>query len=337
MTKPIIAVAAMILVEECKLRLDDPVDKWLSELANRQVLQRLDGPLDETVPAARPITLRDLLTFRLGFGVLLGPANATPIQQAINDLKLVGFGAPDPATPHTPDEWLRRLATLPLMHQPGERWLYNTGSYVLGVLIARVANQSLETFLSERIFEPLGMQDTAFSVPSGKLNRFATSYWPNAQTGALELYDSVEESRWKTPPAFPDGGAGLVSTADDYAAFGQMMLNQGKAGNLRILSRLSVELMTTDHLTAEQKRRDGFFPGYWDYRSWGFGLSVTTGRDQVSAVPGGFGWDGGYGTSWFSDPNERMTAILMTQRAQFPLRSSLYRDFWTLVYQSIDD
>ncbi len=337
MTKPITAAAAMILVEECKLRLDEPVDRLLPELASRRVLKRLDGPLDDTVPANRPITVRDLLTLRMGLGVIMGPPAAYPIQKAVSELQIVGFGPPNQSTPHDPDQWIRRLATLPLMHQPGEKWMYNTGSYVLGVLIARASGQPLEMFFRERIFEPLGMKDTGFSVPAAKLDRLAAAYWPNAETGELELHDGVADSQWSPPPAFPDAGAGLVSTIDDYLAFGQMMLNKGKHGNERILSRLSVETMMTDQLTPEQKAVSGFFPGFWDSRGWGFGVSMVTRRDGVAAVPGRFGWDGGYGTSWASDPKEDMVAILMTQRAGFPLLSGIYLDFWTSAYQAIDD
>jgi CubicO group peptidase (beta-lactamase class C family) len=337
MTKPITAAAAMMLVEECKLRLDDPVDRLLPELADRKVLKRMDGPLDDTEPARRAITLRDLLTFRLGLGMIWGPPDLYPIQKAISALEIVGFGPPDQATPLGPDEWLRRLGTLPLMHQPGERWMYNTGSYVLGVLIARASGRTLEDFLRERLFEPLGMKDTGFSVAAAKLDRLATSYWVNQRTGALDLYDGVADSRWCRPPVFADGGAGLVSTVDDYLAFGRMMLNQGRHGSERILSRPSVELMTADHLTPRQKELAAFLPGIWDHRGWGFGVSVVTGRDELSATPGRFGWDGGYGTSWASDPEEEMVAILMTQCAQFPLFSRVYRDFWTAAYQAIDD
>ena len=337
MTKPITAVATMILVEECKLRLDEPVDRLLPELANRRVLKRFDGPLDDTVPAVRPITVRDLLTFRLGLGMLFGPSDALPIQKAIEELEIVGFGPPNQSTPHDPDEWLRRLATLPLAHQPGEVWMYNLGSYVLGVLIARAAGQSFESFLHERILEPLGMKDTAFSVPQEKLDRLATSYWANQQTGSLDFHDGVRDSKWSKAPAFADGGAGLVSTVDDYLAFGWMLLNGGRHGNARILSRLSIQAMTTDHLTSAQKAVSGFFPGYWDNRGWGFGVSIVTARDGVSNVPGRFGWDGGYGTSWSSDPKEDMVAILMTQRAEFPLFSNVHLDFWTSAYQAIDD
>jgi len=234
MTKPVTAAAAMILVEECKLRLDDPVDGLLPELADRQVLKRLDGPLDDTEPAKRAITLRDLLTLRMGFGMLMVPPDTYPIQTAVDDLQL-GQGLHQPSLPPEPDEWIRRLGTLPLMHQPGEKWLYHTGSDVLGVLIARSSGQAFDTFLQERIFEPLGMKDTAFSVPASKLDRLATSYATNSETGVLELYDPAEGGQWSRPPAFPSGGVGLVSTVDDYLAFARMMLNQGRHGGRRIL------------------------------------------------------------------------------------------------------
>jgi CubicO group peptidase (beta-lactamase class C family) len=339
MTKPITAAAAMILVEECKLRLDDPVDRLLPEIANRRVLRQLDGPLDDTVPAKRPITLRDLMTFRMGFGLIWGPQDARPIQKAANELELGAFGPPRPQGPPAPDEWMRRFGTLPLMHQPGEVWMYNTGFEVLGVLIARASGQPLETFFRERIFDPLGMKDTGFSVPAVKLNRLATSYVVNPKTGALDLYDAVEGGQWSRPPSFPSGGAGLVSTVDDYLAFGQMMLNRGKLGSARILSPLSVATMTTDQLTLEQKARSdsSLAPGFWDAHGWGFGVSIVTRRDNLSAVPGRFGWDGGLGTSWSSDPSEEMVAILMTQRSAYPQTSGVYLDYWTTAYESIDD
>ncbi|MCP3143562.1 serine hydrolase domain-containing protein [Pyxidicoccus xibeiensis] len=337
MTKPITAVATMILVEECRLWLDAPVERWLPELADRRVLKRIDGSLEDTVPAQRPITVRDLLTFRLGFGAVMAPPDRYPIQRAVRELQL-SLGPPKPASPHSPDEWLRRFATLPLMYQPGERWLYNTGSHLLGVLIERVSGQPLETFLRERIFEPLGMKDTGFSVPPEKQERLATCYADGGESGALVISDGVGDSQWSQPPAFPDGAAGLVSTVDDYLAFGQMMLNQGQHGRERILSRPSVELMTTDHLTLEQKAVSGFFPGFFDNTGWGFGVSVVTRRDDVSLVPGRFGWDGGYGTSWASDPQEDLVGILLTQRVMdSPEPPGPFRDFWTLAYQAIDD
>ncbi len=328
----------MILVEECNLRLDEPVDRLLPELAGRKVLKRLEGPLDDTVPANRPITVRDLLTFRMGFGIVMAPPGTYPIQKAKQLLGQGPSGPSAPSTPPAPDEWIRRLGTLPLMHQPGEKWMYHTGSDVLGVLIARASGQPLETFLRERLFEPLGMKDTGFSVPAAKLNRLATSYWTNFQSGALELYDKAEGGQWSRPPAFPSGGEGLVSTIDDYLAFGQMMLNKGTHGRGRILSRPSVETMTTDQLTPEQKAVSGLIPGYFDSHGWGFGVSVVTRRDDVAGPVGKFGWDGGLGTSWYSDPQEDMVTILMTQGAwTSPNPPDVCRDFWTSAYQAIDD
>jgi CubicO group peptidase (beta-lactamase class C family) len=194
----------------------------------------------------------------------------------------------------------------------------------------------LETFFRERIFSPLGMKDTGFSVPTAKLDRLATCFQVNPETGALEIYDGVDDSQWSRPPASPDATGGLVSTIDDYLAFGQMMLNQGKHRRERLLSRLSVEAMTTDQLTPEQKAGSELFLG--DNRGWGFGVSMVSRRDDVAAVPGRFGWDGGYGTSWSSDPKEDMVAILMTQRVwDSPSPPGVYLDFWTSAYQAIDD
>lgn len=333
LTKPIVAVAAMILVEECTLRLDDPVDPWLPELADRQVLRRPDGPLDDTEPAHRPITLRDLLTFRLGFGMVLGSSGESPIQRAISEVGL--DPAPD-APPVAPDEWMRRLGRLPLIYQPGETWMYHTGSDILGVLIARASGQSLGSFLHERIFEPLGMKDTGFYVPADKLERVPHCYRADTATGGLTVYAEPDDPRWSRPPAFESGGAGLVSTADDLLAFYQMLLNKGRYGGERILSRLSVELMTTDHLTPEQKA--GPHVVLESDQGWGFGLGVVTRRERLASVPGRFGWSGGFGTTVSADPQEELVAILMTQlMMDSPDWVKIYSDFWTSVYQAIDD
>ncbi len=334
-TKPIVAAAAMILVEECALRLDEPVDPWLPELADRRVLRTIDSPLDDTVPANRPITLRDLLTFRLGIGAVMVFPPRYPIQQAMAEAGV----APGPTLPtHAPDELMKRYGSLPLVHQPGERWLYNSGSDILGVLISRVAGTSLVGFLQERIFVPLDMNDTAFSVPASKLDRLPSSYWTNFATGELEVFDGLDNSRWARPPVFESGAGGLVSTIDDLLAFGQMMLKGGKHGNERILSRRSVELMTIDHITPEQKAVSGFFPGFWDDHGWGFGVSIVTRRDDLAATPGRYGWDGGYGTSWYVDPKEEVIGILMTQRVwDSPSPPGVLLDFWTSAYQAIDD
>ena len=310
MTKPITAVATMILLEECALRLDEPVDQLLPELADRRVVRTIDAPVDDTVPAHRPITVRDLLTFRMGFGGYFGPC---PVNDAAAPLQL-SVGPPQPSLPPEPDEWMRRFSTLPLMCQPGERWLYHTGADVLGVLIARASGQPFGSFLRERVFEPLGMKDTAFSVPATNIGRLATSYLTNPETGALELYDEPS-GQWSTPPAFPSGGAGLVSTANDFLAFADMLLR----GGAPILSRPSVETMTTDQLTPEQKQVSGFFPGDFDARGWGFGVGIVTRRESPAAPVGQYGWDGGLGTIWRNDPSEQMVTILLTTRRGPPL------------------
>jgi len=333
MTKPITAVAAMILVEECKLRLDDAVDRLLPELANRRVLKRIDGPLDDTVPANRPITLRDLLTMRFGLGAIMVFPSRYPIQKAMEAAEV----APGPDFfRHSPDEFMKRLGALPLACQPGEKWLYHTGLDVLGVLVARACGQSLESFLGERIFGPLGMKDTGFYAPADKVDRLATCYRLDHASGRLAVFDEARGGRFDSPPRFEAGGAGLVSTADDYLAFCQMMLGNGSYRGARILSRASVELMTTDQLTAEQKAdNDVFFCGS---SGWGFGMAVTTRRDNLWTTPGGFGWAGGYGTSAYTDPKEALIGVLMTQRLMdSPEPPPVHRDFWTLAYGAIDD
>jgi CubicO group peptidase (beta-lactamase class C family) len=337
MTKPVTAAAAMILVEECQLRLDEPVDRLLPELADRKVIKRFEGALDDTVPAKRSITVRDLLTFRMGFGIVVAPPDPCPILKAASDLR-IGLGPPSPRSMPAPDEWIRRLGSLPLMHQPGKKWMYSTGSDVLGVLIARASGQPFEAFLRERIFDPLGMKDTGFSVPAEKINRLATSYATNPQTGAFEVYDQPANGQWSRPPAFPAGASGLVSTADDFLAFSQMMLNKGKLGSVRILSRPSVELMTTDQLTPEQKATSGLTEVFFESRGWGFGVSIVTRRTDLAASIGMYGWDGGLGTSWRADPAENLTGILLTQ-CMWPSPSGpdVFLDFWAALYQSIDD
>ena len=329
MTKPITAAAAMILVDEGLLELDEPVDRLLPELADRRVLNRLDGSLDDTVPAHRPISVRDVLTFRIGFGALTRPPNSVAIQKAVGALELMTGAPPKPATPHAPDEWLRRFGTLPLMHQPGETWMYDTAAHVLGVLIARAAGQPLEAFLRERIFDPLDMKDTGFRVPADKRDRLVSCYQFSPLSKALELHDGIHDSQWNQPPAFPDAAGGLVSTADDYLAFAQMLLEHGRHGRQRILSPASVDAMTTNHLTHAQQAaaRD-----FLDDAGWGFGLSVL---NRPDGLPPRYGWDGAYGTSWSSAPDERAIAILMTQRLVFPVSSGVERDFREAVWNAI--
>jgi len=299
-TKPITAAATLALAGEGLLDLDAPVDDLLPELAGRRVLTRMDGPLDDTVPARRPITTRDLLTFTFGFGMVtemfFAPA-PWPVVAATEELRLSTIGPPAPDVQPDPDTWIAGLGSLPLLAQPGERWMYNTGASVLGVLLARAAGQPIGDVMRTRIFEPLAMTDTGFWTT--RTGRLATSYQPTPD--GLVVNDEPAGA-WSRPPAFGDAAAGLVSTADDLLAFARMLLRRG-AG---VLSADAVRAMTTDQLTPEQKARGGLGPDFFAGQSWGFCQAV---RDD-----GTFGWDGGLGSSWLVDPAQDLTVIVLTQR-----------------------
>lgn len=309
--KPITATAAMILVEEGVLDLDDPVDRWLPELSARRVIRSLESDLDDTVPADRPITLRDLLTMRMGLGAIFADPASSPLVSRMVELEV----APGPRLfGHGPDEFMRRLGSLPLAHQPGERWLYHTGLDVAGVLIERASGMKLSDFQRERIFEPLGMVDTGFFVPPEKAGRLATLYARDTETNVLKEWHAASGANFLTPPPFEAGGGGQVSTVDDYLAFGRMLLGKGEYRGRRILSEQSVSVMLTDQITPAQKAASPFFPNFWDTHGWGLGLALVTAPDKVSSVPGRFGWWGGFGTTFFVDPHTGTIAILFSQR-----------------------
>ena len=312
MTKPIAAACAMTLVEDGTLRLDDPVDDLLPDLADMTVLVDPNEPLHGTVPAKRPITLRDLLTFTPGIGWHEGPELA-------------------------PDEWMRGLGERPLAHQPGERWVYSSSADVTGVLIARAAGMSFGDALRERVCEPLGMKDTAFTVGGESIGRLATAYQSAAAGEAAAVVADGPDGRFSRPPVFERGGGGLVSTAGDYLAFASALLAGGTHHGERMLSRPSVTLMTSDHLTAAQKAASELPLGTLDDTGWGFGMSVRTRRTHLGPSAGSYGWTGFYGTAWYNDPAEDMTAILMIQRVLAPCVQRILLDFWTAAYQAIDD
>jgi CubicO group peptidase (beta-lactamase class C family) len=331
MTKPIVAACAMTLVEDGTLRLDDPVDALLPELADMKVLANPRGPLEDTIPATRSITLRDLLTYTLGTGMVVGvEPGKVPIADAVDALY-----REDPEPP--PDEFIRRLGALPLVYQPGERWMYNTAADVTGVLVARATGMSFGDALRERIFEPLGMKDTAFSVPAESLGRLSTAYKRDDATSELVVADAPD-GYWSRPPAFESGGGGLVSTANDYLAFASALLAGGTCRGERVLSRPSVTLMASDHLTTAQKEvSEHWQQGYFDDIGWGFGMSVRTRRTHLGPSVGSYGWPGLYGTEWCNDPAEDMTMILMIQRSHAAVSLPIRLDFWTAAYQAIDD
>lgn len=334
-TKIVVAVAAMILIEECRIRLDDRIDPWIPELADRRVLKSLASEPDDTVHARRAITLRDVLTYRMGFGSIIAMPGTYPIQKLIRDYRIGGDGPMLPSQVPLMDEWLRRLGSLPLLAQPGERWMYHTSGDLLGALIARITGQSLGTFLRERIFDPLGMKDTSFHVSPQKIDRMPGFYTFNRATNQLEYFDDPCNNAWASPPLFELGGGGLVSTLDDYFAFSRMMLNKGRYGREQILSRASVELMSSDQLTPEQREGSELFFG--DYSSWGLGVAVDIRRREIFHTPGRYGWTGGFGTTAYIDPAENMIGILFTQRMMdSPEPPKVFSDFWNLAYAAME-
>ncbi|MFD5510885.1 serine hydrolase domain-containing protein [Streptomyces sp. NPDC127051] len=322
MTKPVTAVAAMTLVEERLLALEDEIAPWLPELASPLVARTPASPLDDVVPADRPITVFDLLTSRAGYG-FPSDFSLPAVAPLLGELKQ---GPPQPQQTAAPDVWLKTLSGVPLLYQPGEAYLYNTCSDILGVLIARVSGQSLPEFMAERIFEPLGMADTGFCVPAADLGRFTSLY--RGGEGGLERADAPH-GQWSSLPAFPSGAGGLVSTADDWYAFGRMLLAEGALdGNRgRLLSAKSVRRMTTDWLTPAQRAAGELF---LEGQGWGFGGSVdVTTRDPWN-VPGRYGWIGGTGTAGHVTPSTGAVSVLLTQREMTgPAAPVVMRDFWT--------
>ena len=334
MTKPVTSVATLILFEEGKLRLTDPVSLWLPELAEPRVLNRPDAPLSDTSPSPAPITVRDLLTHTAG---LAYPFTAVgPLQKAMNDAGLSGSNSL-----LAPDAWLGKLGELPLMFAPGTRWHYSLSDDVLGILIARVSGMPFGEFLRTRLFEPLGMEDTAFYVPAEKLGRFTTNYAVDPSTGQSVVFDTPAESKYREPPAFESGGGGLVSTAEDYRHFAAMLLGDGEFNDVRILSRKTVELMTANNLSDEERVIAPFGPasrGFFEGQGYGLGVSVV---ENVAATRGlgsvgRNGWGGAAGTWYFVDPVEDLLAVLMIQ-LMGGTQMGMSTDFTTAVYQAISD
>ncbi|WP_327684637.1 serine hydrolase domain-containing protein [Streptomyces sp. NBC_00467] len=319
-TKPVVAAAAMMLVDDGLVALDEPVSTWLPELSSPVVVRTPDAPVDDVVPAARSITLFDLLTFRAGYG-FPSDFSLPAVAPLFGDLKQ---GPPQPQTVAGPDAWMAALSRIPMLHQPGDTWLYNTCSDILGVLIARAAGRPLPEFLRTRLFDPLGMADTAFAVPVGKRGRFTSAY-REGHSGGLDLVDAPD-GQWSTPPAFPSGAGGLVSTADDWLAFARMLLAGGTVDGRRLLSAASVRQMTTDHLTASQRADSELF---LEGQGWGFGGSVDVAAVDPWNVPGRYGWVGGTGTAAHITPSTGTVSILLTQREMSgPTPPALMREFW---------
>jgi CubicO group peptidase (beta-lactamase class C family) len=319
-TKPITAAAVMMLVEDGRIALEDPVRQWLPELASPAVVRTPASPVDDVVPAVRPISVADLLTFRAGYG-FPSDFSLPAVGLLFSELKQ---GPPQPQLVAAPDEWMAALSRIPLLHQPGEAWLYNTCSDIAGVLIARVSGRPLPEFLAERLFGPLGMVDTGFDVPAGKLARF-TSYYRTDPAGGLELVDAPG-GQWSSLPAFPSAAGGLVSTVDDWHSFARMLLVGGRAGGRQLLSPASVRQMTTDQLTQPQRDASRLF---LEGQGWGFGGSVDVEAIDPWNVPGRYGWVGGTGTAAHITPSTGTVSILLSQLEMAgPTAPALMRDFW---------
>ncbi|MEV6772110.1 serine hydrolase domain-containing protein [Nocardia sp. NPDC051030] len=320
LTKPITAAALLMLVDDGQVGLHDPVDRWLPELAHPKVLRTPASPIDDVVPADRPITVFDLLSSHAGYG--FASDFDLPVMHALFTVQKDGR---EPQSFPPVDEWMAALGAIPLLSQPGTAWLYDTCSAIQGVLIARASGHSLPDFLSERIFEPLGMTDTGFTVPKSERHRF-TSYYRQGEDG-LKLADGPN-GQWSTPPAFPLGSGGLAGTAGDWLRFGEMLLAEGvSTDGHRLLSTESIALMTTDHTTPASRK---FGELFLDGQGWGFGGSVDIAPIDAWNVPGRYGWVGGTGTSAHIVPSTGSIAILLTQvGADSPVPDPWIRDFWS--------
>jgi CubicO group peptidase (beta-lactamase class C family) len=317
MTKAITSVAALRLVEAGRLGLDQSLEEWLPELADRRVLTSPTAPLDDTVPAHRPITLRHLLTMGSGYGMEFGDS---PLQKAMahNGTE----AGPEPVTLGA-DEWLARLAELPLTFQPGEGWRYHHSFAVLGILIARLAGRPLGEHLAEDLCDPLGMSDTDFGVPQEKLDRLPAAY--RFGEGGLVETEPAGGGFYAGPPPFDVSHAELVSTARDYHRFLRMLVERGRVEGAPLISEVHVRQMTSDQVPAENKTPDSFFPGFWDGTGWGFGVAIeTTGLRR-----GRYGWSGGQGTNFYVDPDGTV-AILLTQVEMGEHMSGMVDEFQAL-------
>ncbi len=318
MTKPVVSVAAMMLWEEGRFLLGDPLPKYLPEFADRKVAVERGGRI-ELVPAARDITLQDLL--RHTSGLTYEFRGDAPVQKMYMEAKTYRRN-------QTNAEQAATLAALPLMYQPGTRWEYSRSTDVLGRIIEVLTGDSLGEVLAERILKPLGMTDTDFFVPPAKHQRLAEPFARDPDTGA-----EVQLLEVRDRPSFESGGGGLVSTAMDYARFLQMLLNGGTLDGVRLLSRKTIEYMTADHLGGVPGTPDLLIPGYGF--GLGFAVRLQTGIAQVPGSTGQYYWGGLAGTTFWIDPAEQLFALLLIQApGQREYFRVLFRD---LVYAAVAD
>ena len=320
--KPITAAAVLTLVADGRLRLEDSVGDVLPELATPRVLRELTASIDDTVAAIRPITVRDLLCSTNGHGF---PSDfSAPVVELLTER--LHQGPPQPHLVPAPDEWMEILGTIPLLHQPGEGFTYNTAFDILGVLVARVSGQLFAEYVDDRIFGPLGMTDSGFSFPSGSSDRVTTYYRDGGDDDdgggdALVVVDGPD-GQWASDACFTSGAGGYVSTAADLLAFQRMLL----AGGGDVLPRTLVEAMMTDQLSPQVRATDTVF---LDGQSWGYGGGVDIAVCNPWNVLGRYGWVGGTGTSAYVVPSDNSIAILLTQlELGGPDGAPILESFW---------
>jgi len=314
MTKPITSTAALMLLEEGCFALGDPITRWVPEFSSMRVLRSPTAALDDTVPAARPITFEDLLTHRSG--LTYGAFHPHLLQQAFEKLG----GSID--TLVAPDEWLARLATLPLIDQPGAGFHYGHSTDLLGLIIARVAQATLGELLLHKIFAPLGMHDTGFRVPTVHHHRRAAAYGFDATgrlTRRIAFGGGAVAAERLEDMSYESGGAGLWSTLDDYLAFARMFVGQGAVDGVRLLQPQTLALMTANHLTTEQRAKARVLgnPLFAAGHSFGLGVAVVQEPEQADRLicgggRGAVGWPGAYGGWWQADPNDGSVLIFLT-------------------------
>lgn len=326
MSKPVVSAAVLTLLEEGRLRLGDPLEKWLPELKGVCVLRTPASAIDDTVPLERSPTIHELMTHTAGF---TGAGPDAPLANAVHET--IGQM---PWTPLTPDEFAAKVCALPLIQQPGRSWHYGVSTDLLGIIVARASGKSLPDALRERIFDPLGMVDTGFYAPPSAHDRLPVGYIRNA-LGGLDVHDDPVSGHWAAPPVFPSAGGGLVSTAADYLAFARMLLAGGALGGERVLSSFAVRLMTTNHLTDAQIKP--LFPGidHLGGRGFGLGVAINLATNSVLGSPGRYGFAGVYGTAWFADPAEELAGVIMSQ-VWLDTHSELRPTFENLIYQALD-